>query len=272
MVGGLAALMQLAGSRVSAGRPAGRLDQHHLQGRRERGHREPRHRAHRRLGRRARGHSPDHLGEPERALLGDDRVLGRARPRRRRRRRARPRRAHHGPPARGRRPSGRAQGRFERRRHHVGRRHLLDARCPRADRVPQARLCRPACDRARRRDGLYRRRAALRHADLGRPHGACGARADGARRRDARSRSRTSSCPAGSSPRRSASSPSRPIPGSPAPRNSRRSSFRTRTATSSASAKSPRSRSGPRTTASSSTRTATSRSASASCARRPRTR
>ena len=149
MVGGLAALMQLAVREYPAGRPAGRLGQHHLQGRRERGHREPGHRAHRGLGRRPRGHSPDHLGEPERALLGDDRVLRRARPRRRRRRRARPRRAHHGAPARGRRSAGRAQGRFERRRDHVGRRHLDDARRARAHRVPEARLCRPARDRAR---------------------------------------------------------------------------------------------------------------------------
>jgi multidrug efflux pump len=42
-----------------------------------------------------------------------------------------------------RRHAGRAQGRCERRRHHVGRRHLLDLRRARTLRLPEARLCRP---------------------------------------------------------------------------------------------------------------------------------
>ena len=48
-------------------------------------------------------------------------------------------------------------------------RHFLDPRPARAERLPQARLCRPPVDRAGRRQRLYRRRAPLRHAHLDRP-------------------------------------------------------------------------------------------------------
>ena len=90
----------------------------------ERGHREPHHRAVEGAVAGLEGIAPDHLAEPERALVGHDRVLPRPRSRRRRRRRPRPRRPHHGAPARGRRPARRAQGRRQRRRDHVDRRHL----------------------------------------------------------------------------------------------------------------------------------------------------
>ena len=65
---------QPAGARISGGGPAGRVGLDDLSRRLERGHREPRHRDHRERGRRHRGHPADHLAEPERPLLGLDRV------------------------------------------------------------------------------------------------------------------------------------------------------------------------------------------------------
>ena len=135
-------------------------------------------------GRGHRGHRPDLVAEPGRALVGQYPVQCLAQSGRCGLRRARRRLAHRGPPAGRCRQPRRAQGGRQRVRHHVDRREFELPRRHGAERLPEACLCGSPLHGGRRRQRVPGGRAPLRHAPVGRPRGPRGPRPDGPGPRD----------------------------------------------------------------------------------------